>query len=467
MNQSDALSAEDFARAVLQRKPAAGLFAGMDWRLALAPFPLEQQLVDQLDRMGRILLQFHRAANLLYRLSWQGRQPGWISHWLDLGKPKELIAWQRDAAFKHDIPRVFRPDVLLTEDGLRITELDSVPGGIGLTAWLNQTYCTVMPGPAAAQALTGASSIRQHPLPAETVHSKILGGSTGMLTGFASIFGPAQKVHVVISEEASTYRPEMEWIAHELGGDRFHVCGTDQVEFAPGDAVYRFFELFDLPQVAAGKKLYEAAKSGQITLTPPLKPAFEEKMWLALLWNRNLYGYWRQELGESFFNQLLSWVPYTWVMDPAELPPHAAIPELNLTDWRQLGQLSQRQRALILKISGFSELAWGSRGVHLGSDLSQGDWMAVVDRALRSFPQSPYVLQRYHKPGQVTVNWFDVDNHRVQTLAGRARLCPYYFVSGEQDAARAQLGGVLATLCPRDKKIIHGMKDAVLAPCMI
>jgi hypothetical protein len=40
-------------------------------------------------------------------------------------------------------------------------------------------------------------------------------------------------------------------------------------------------------------------------------------------------------------------------------------------------------------------------------------------------------------------------------------------VSGEGDAARAQLGGVLATLVPADKKIVHGMADAILAPCAL
>jgi hypothetical protein len=28
-----------------------------------------------------------------------------------------------------------------------------------------------------------------------------------------------------------------------------------------------------------------------------------------------------------------------------------------------------------------------------------------------------------------------------------------------------RLGGVLATVCPADKKILHGMPDAVMAPC--
>jgi hypothetical protein len=44
-------------------------------------------------------------------------------------------------------------------------------------------------------------------------------------------------------------------------------------------------------------------------------------------------------------------------------------------------------------------------------------------------------------------------------------LCPYYFVSGDGDDARAKLGGVLATICPADKKLIHGMSEAILAPC--
>ena len=49
-------------------------------------------------------------------------------------------------------------------------------------------------------------------------------------------------------------------------------------------------------------------------------------------------------------------------------------------------------------------------------------------------------------------------------VEGRVRLCPYYFVTGE-DAV--ELGGVLATLCPPDKKAIHGMPDAIMAPCSI
>jgi len=154
------------------------------------------------------------------------------------------------------------------------------------------------------------------------------------------------------------------------------------------------------------------------------------------------------------------------VVDPTPLPPHGAIPELNLTEWEQLKSLSQRERNLILKVSGYSEEAWGARGVYFGSDLSTADWSLAVDKAVAGFGRSPYVLQRYHKPRLVESSYFDFTTEAVVPMPGRVRLCPYYFVNGEGDGARAVLGGILATICPADKKIIHGMKDAVLVPCI-
>jgi hypothetical protein len=159
--------------------------------------------------------------------------------------------------------------------------------------------------------------------------------------------------------------------------------------------------------------------------------------------------------------------PYTWLIDPSPLPPHAAIPELNLTDWQQLKLLSQKERELILKISGFSDHAWGARGVFLGSDLSHADWAGAVAKAIDGFTRSPYVLQRYHKPALADAQWFDFTQEQMVPMKGRVRLCPYYFVKGDAEAARAQLGGVLATICPPDKKIIHGMTDAIFAPCCV
>lgn len=444
-----AATAINCARFIRDQLPPGGLFADQHWRIAPAPFRVGPELAGQLENLGRVLLQFYRAINLLYRHSVEGKQPPWVAEWLDRGKPVDLIELQRCPALRNELPRVIRPDLLLTEAGFSITELDSVPGGIGLTAWLNQAY----------------SNLACHGTEAEGKPRTILGGSDGMLRGFAGIFGDAPAVHIVVSDEAAMYRPEMEWLAHRLDSSRFNVQGPDFSGFAEGDAVYRFFELFDRPNVPAATNLFTAAVERRIRLTPPPRPIFEEKMIFALLWNRNLASFWHQQLGEGFVRRLQQWIPYTWIVDPTPLPPHAAIPELNLTDWHQLKALSQRERDLILKVSGYSEEAWGARGVYYGSDLSAADWSAAVDKALDGFERSPCVLQRFHKPKIVESAWFDFERNEAIPMRGRVRLCPYYFVTGEGDGARATLGGVLATICPADKKIIHGMKDAILAPC--
>jgi len=425
---------------IREQLPKEGLFAGHQWRIATKPFGLPKNLADELGNLGRILLKFYRSADLLYRQSVSGKQPQWVAKHLDLGKPEEVIDLQHENRLKTALPAVIRPDILLTDEGYIITELDSVPGGIGLTAWLNQTYAEC--------------------------GTEIIGGKTGMTDGFSGIFENSKNVHIIVSEESATYRPEMQWLSTILGS-RFSVRDSNFTDWNSGDAIYRFFELFDLANVNNAEKIFTGAISGDLLVSSPPKAYLEEKMLLSLLWNRNLHDFWQRELGSAFFNEMIKHTPQSWVVDPSPLPPHAAIPGLELTDWRQLSDMSQRERNLVLKISGFSERAWGARGLHVGSDLSQADWSKAVECALAKFNHSPWVLQRYHKPCRIQQEWFDFESNQTRMMNGRVRLCPYYFVTGKEDSQKAQLGGILATVCPANKKVIHGMPEAILTPCTV
>jgi hypothetical protein len=71
-----------------------------------------------------------------------------------------------------------------------------------------------------------------------------------------------------------------------------------------------------LPNVPNAPRIFELAAEKKIKLSPPPKPMFEEKMLFALLWNRNLQNFWRQELGEGFLARLKNVIPYTWLVDP-------------------------------------------------------------------------------------------------------------------------------------------------------
>lgn len=414
--------------------PSGGLFHEKSWRISPDPFYLSQQTAEQINKLGYRLALFIKACNLLYRLSCNGRRPPWIAELLDRGKPPELIAFQREKVFTHEIPRVLRPDIILTNDGFIIAELDNVPGGIGLTAWLNEAYMNI--------------------------GRQVLGGREGMLEGFRQILPGGD---ILVSDEAATYRPEMEWLALRLNeiapsGQYFRVL--DAIPRKDWQSrIYRFFENFDLANIPAAEALKTKALAGELSVTPPFKPALEEKLWFALFWIKPLEEFWLRELGERTLHALRKVIPYSWIVDPTPLPPHAVFPRLEIQNWRDLARFSQKQRDLILKISGFSELAWGSRGVIVAQDVSQEQWSNAIETALATFKKHPRVLQKFHKGRIVEQAYVETDNS-LQLLRGRVRLCPYYFVQESQTV----LGGALATIAPADKKLIHGMSTAILTP---
>lgn len=422
--------------------PEEGLFADKEWLISPEPLPLSEQCVDELEKLGYRLNLFVRACNRLYQLSIQGKQPAWVARYLDQGKPPELVEYSRAKIFREAIPQIIRPDVILTETGFTIAELDSVPGGIGLTGWLNQTYAAL--------------------------GHDVIGGGEGMVEGFHSLFPNGGDI--LVSQEASTYLPEMKWLVRQ-NNERYSdsplrvQAAEDYDPEAPSakSDVYRFFELFDLPNIPSAPALAAAGLNGSLRITPPFKPFLEEKMWFALFWMRPLREFWRRELSERHFLKLQKVIPYTWIVDPAPLPPTAAIPRLDIHEWGELGAFSQKQRELILKISGFSELAWGSRGVVFGQDVPQHEWKEAVSRAINLFEKSPRILQQFHKARVIEHPYYDPESDRIRTMQARVRLCPYYFISD----SKTTLSGGLATICPADKKLLHGMKDAILAPAAV
>ena len=141
------------------------------------------------------------------------------------------------------------------------------------------------------------------------------------------------------------------------------------------------FELYDLANVRCARQLCGKELAGELSVTPPMKAALEEKMWFALFWLKPLESFWRRELGERAMLALRKVIPYTWLVDPEPLPRHAVLPRLETHTWDEVAHFSQKQRALILKISGFSEHAWGSRGVVVAQDMSQTAWKAKLESA--------------------------------------------------------------------------------------
>lgn len=454
-------------RTALAEQP---LFEDKTWQLSPEAWPLSKEQVTQLEAIGAACLEFHQALETLYLRAAGGKNllrnkpliAPWVVDYLDRGKPAQLVEHARDGRNRGMLPTVLRPDLLLTEDGWALTELDSVPGGIGLTAFLNRLY--------------GAQG-------------GVIGDGDAMVRNFHASLAALKPdvenplIALAVSDEAATYRPEMQWLAHQLQllGKRVF-CVEPEALFPLGaqlcidvdgnpekvDVLYRFFELFDLENIRTAKFIFEAWSAGEIAIAPPMRHFQEEKLALALFHHHLLQDFWKETLSGRAWKLLHGLIPASWVMDPAPLPPGAVLdgPKAGgraLNDWRDLAGASQKERDLIIKVSGYHETAWGARSVVLGSDCSREEWQQGVARAVEMATTNLHVLQTYRKPKRIEHPVFDKGADTTGTakpVPGRLRLCPYYFVIGGQ----ARLSGALATFCPPDKKIIHGMQDAALLP---
>jgi hypothetical protein len=445
------------------------------WRISPEPFWLPPDVVAFLEALGSDLQAFYRALNSLYFAAVRGTQPAWVADYLDRGRPDQVVDYGRLNRTRSHLPRVIRPDLFLTAQGFVATELDSVPGGIGFGASLAVPY--------------------------GELGYELIGGASGLVDGFAAMLAgavgePAPPTAIVVSEESADYWDEMAWLAAALRerGQAVYAVRPQDVHFTeeallvpeggspgprdatptdaalplvPVKAVYRFFELYDIKNVPKWELMLYAAKKQHVVLTPPAKSFLEEKLAFALLHHPALADYWHRELKERF-DRLTAVLPSTWVLDPRPLPPHATVPGLTLSgkpvqDWGQLARLSQKERRLVIKPSGFSATAWGSRGVKIGHDLPEAEWAAAVQEALAGFETTRSVLQHFHETKRSTVSWYDFAKGEVQPMHGRTRLTPYYFVVGDE----VRLGGATATVVPMDKKLIHGMVDAVIVPCAV
>lgn len=452
----------------LQQQP---LFEDKTWQLSPEPWPLTPQQVEELKAIGRACHAFYQGIDQLYRRSTEGKnllrnkelQAPWVHDYLDRGKPYRIVEHGRLKALRGETPVVIRPDLLLTSEGFALTEMDSVPGGLGLTAFLGQLY-------------------------AQGNGHQLLGGARGLIDGFwRALRGLAPGlddpvVCIVVSDEAAVYRPEFAYLAKVLQEENCRIYVRHPDELLPlGDSlsiavdgnpvhidiIYRFWELFDTGNISTAQPIFNAVEAGEVALTPPMKAYQEEKLNLALLHHHVLEDYWRENLPKRDYQLLKRIVPRSWVVDPVELPPNAVLdaPLVGgkpIRQWDQLGEASQKERNLILKASGFHETAWGARSVVLGSDHSREEWLDAIVNAMDMAPETLHILQDYRKPARLRHPVYQPDGS-TKLMEGRLRLCPYFFVIEDE----VELAGCLATFCPADKKIIHGMRDAAMLPCAL
>lgn len=442
-------------------------FKDKNWQLSPAPLTLPNEITNELDSIGKACFEFLSSINKLYNASKSNKSilrnkhftVPWVADYFERGKPEELLSHLNLDLFKHSIPQIIRLDLILTKENIALTEIEVIPGGIGFTTFLHQLYET---------------------------QDTLIGSSQDMLLGFyqsiASLMPQKENpvIIIAVSDESETYRPEYEWLAAELRKSGKEVyCVNPNTIYSENsklkvkinnkpiniDIIYRFFELFDLETISTSSLLLNAVENKEVIITPPFKTIFEEKLCLALFHHYQLQEFWKENLKDSYFELLKKIIPPTWIIDGQSFGPNAMLngPQLKnkfLHSWEQLGEASQKNRKYIIKISGFHEKAWGARSVTLGSDCGQEIWANKIKEALEHATTHPYIIQEFKKPKRILHPFYNQEGE-ITDQPGRVRLCPYYMKNHSEIA----LKGIFATICPADKKIIHGMSVATFVPC--
>ena len=294
-----------------------------------------------------------------------------------------------------------------------------------MTACMSQLY---------ARASASTSPLTPHP-------PQLVGGPDGMIEGFAAMLRsqsaqPEGLVVIVVSEEAKDYRPEMAWMAKELTarGLETHCIEPRQVRFTeqglrlveagdrPIGLIYRFYELFDLPNIPKSELIQYAAKKGLVSVTPPYKPALEEKSAFALLHHPVLAPYWRTELGEELVCALNdhhaadlgvgSCASAALRCDPGSLDRRPGGDELERSCRRDTKAEAFCPQAVRIFRTGLGQ----PRG--LGRpDLPQNEWTAAIEAALAAFPLLRMSCRNFIKAG----NTRSTISMRIAERSGRWR----------------------------------------------
>lgn len=443
-------------------------FKNKSWQLSPTPLELPTEIVNDLNPIGEACFEFLGAINKLYQASKANKSilrnknsiVPWVADYFDRGKPENILRYSNLEFLKNATPKIIRLDLMLSEQGVALTEIEVIPGGIGFTGFLHRLY--------------------------ENNENNLIGSSIEMLDGFyesMANLAPHKNnptILIAVSKESETYRPEFEWLAEELSKSGKQVYCVDpetiyyensKLKFAKNeeileiDVIYRFFELFDLASISTSPIILEAIEKQEVIVSPPPKPIFEEKLCLALFHHYQLQDFWKETLTKESLKLLKKIIPLTWIIDGASFGPNAMLngPRINekiLKSWGELGEATQKNRDYILKISGFHEKAWGARSVTLGSDCSQEDWKTALAEAIENSQNHPFIIQEFIKPKSITHPIYD-EAGKATINAGRVRLCPYFM----KNHSKITVKGILATICPANKKIIHGMSVATFIPC--
>lgn len=382
----------------------------LPFRISPTPFPLTSEQHSEIHRIGADVSDFFHASDALYRDNDQVREL------LDRGKPEIFCDTDRPLNYLF-----VRPDLIITDTGFTICEIETSPFGLGLAHLLTDGY-----NQAGFETMVDPAILAQH----------VQNGTEP--TG-----------EIVFSKKTDAYKGQLTYLAESVFGRDWTVRTVDDLNL--DTQLYRAFylsEYMDDPQVRL--LVNGVAHDSTKGLLPSLTPHLEEKAVLALLWDRRFQERFRSQLGDATFNHLRQVIPPTWIVgEEAYFAP--GMPE-GIERSSQLASLAKSKRAFVLKTSGFHGASSWGEGVtflHKKSGKSVAELFMGVEQNLDTL----HVVQEFHKPTELPMSYVFEDT--VVTIGAKVRLTPYFSLQGKLLSIKAT--GRQGT------EFIHGSSDSINA----
>ncbi|MBI1971761.1 MAG: hypothetical protein HYS53_00520 [Candidatus Aenigmarchaeota archaeon] len=389
--------------------PLFGDFETVPWLISPDWFEITKSQLEELQSIGSVLRKFLMTCDNLYYEDEDARNI------VEQNKSDKTLHFQR-RQMRGELPILVRPDMVITNDGFKIVELEVLVGGIGEVPAVKEAYLSIVPP--------------SRPYNGSMVNS--------FVRAMEQIPGDGRMDRTLLVTSFPTRFPELK-IFSKLCRDRGYETLPMRLEDIYGiddDCAKLIWRLFDVDDIEELKHI------PNIPISPPLKQFLQEKAWLGILHDPGYEDYWESNLGQDF-HLLKNSTAKTWILRKGYMPP---------TD--ELKNLPKSKRRYVTKLSD----SWGSRSFTYWPEKSGRQW----NRFLSDVPEgnSLYIMQEYQD--SLKFSFPAYVNGKISYLENlRALITPYYFFVGE----KAELADIQVTL--RKSRKVHGATDSIIVPVSI
>lgn len=403
---------EDVARRYPLYKPRRKEYADdglIPFRVSPQPLTLSKTQYEDLVRIGSEVTAYFRTVEHLYNTNHD------VEELLDRNLPS-VMGGIRSFNFLF-----VRPDLIITNEGFRLCEIETSSFGLSLADILNRAYIA-----AGIQTMVGQETLSQY-LRANTAQSGL----------------------VIDSTKTKAFEGQLRYLAERLlsGEGRQWALADMGSNLTASAAIWRAFYLgdYNADPLVHQFILDQIDKNNDANVIPGLSPQMEEKAVLALIWDKRFDGYFRDRLGEESVLFLRQLIPPTWVVGSESyfLPG-------GFDSALELSQRSSRNRRYVLKSSGFGDNpSWGE-GVNFLHKLSANKCAQIITKTVND--ADLYIIQEYKEGIKISSSY--LENGSVIKFEGRARITPYYAVGD------GSLLAIKATL-RANTELIHASTDSI------